>query len=106
MTAEALSIGIVQCALGGSREENADRVLDLVREAARRLGEEGRVVLRVRVSAEGMPVLVEVKQSSGFPRLDEAARTAVEHWRFVPARQGSEAIESSVLVQLQFALDG
>ncbi|HNM63771.1 energy transducer TonB [Accumulibacter sp.] len=74
--------------------------------AARRLGEEGRVVLRVRVSAEGMPVLVEVKQSSGFPRLDEAARTAVEHWRFVPARQGSEAIESSVLVPLQFALDG
>lgn len=35
MTAETLSIGIVQCALGGSRVENADRVLDLVREAAR-----------------------------------------------------------------------
>ena len=35
MTAETLSIGIVQCALGGGREENATRVLDLVREAAR-----------------------------------------------------------------------
>ena len=35
MTVETLSIGIVQCALGGSREENATRVLDLVREAAR-----------------------------------------------------------------------
>ena len=35
MTAETLSIGIVQCALGGGREENATRVLDLVREAAK-----------------------------------------------------------------------
>lgn len=35
MTAESLSIGVVQCALGGGREENATRVLDLVREAAR-----------------------------------------------------------------------
>ena len=35
MTSETLSIGIVQCALGGGREENAERVLGLVREAAR-----------------------------------------------------------------------
>ncbi len=35
MTGETLSIGIVQCALGGGREENATRVLDLVREAAK-----------------------------------------------------------------------
>lgn len=35
MTAETLSIGIVQCALGGSRVENATRVLGLVREAAK-----------------------------------------------------------------------
>lgn len=72
---------------------------------SRRLGEEGRVVLRVRVNAEGLPVLVEIRQSSGFQRLDEAARAAVERWRFVPARQGSETIESSVLVPLQFTLD-
>ncbi|HQN06081.1 MAG TPA: nitrilase-related carbon-nitrogen hydrolase [Thermoanaerobaculia bacterium] len=35
MTGETLSIGIVQCALGGSRVENAERVLALVREAAK-----------------------------------------------------------------------
>ncbi len=72
---------------------------------SRRLGEEGKVVLRVRVSAQGASLGVEVKQSSGFPRLDEAARAAVEKWRFVPARQGGEAIESSVLVPLHFTLD-
>ncbi|MCC7313005.1 MAG: TonB family protein [Sulfuritalea sp.] len=55
---------------------------------SRRMGEEGRVVLRVRVSVQGSPLAVELKQSCGFIRLDEAARAAVEKWRFVPARQG------------------
>jgi len=72
---------------------------------SRRMGEEGKVVLRVRVSAQGLPLSVEIRQSSGFERLDEAARAAVERWRFVPARQGSEAIEASVLVPLHFSLD-
>lgn len=62
-------------------------------------------MLRVRVSAQGAALTVEIKQSSGFSRLDEAARTAVEKWRFVPARQGSDAVESSVLVPLNFTLD-
>lgn len=72
--------------------------------ASRRLGEEGKVVLRVKVSPGGTPLLVEVKQSSGFKRLDEAARAAVEQWRFVPARRGDEAIESWVAVPLVFSL--
>ena len=73
---------------------------------SRRLGEEGRVVLRVKVSANGLPMSVEIKQPSGFRRLDEAARAAVERWRFVPARRGDQAVESSVLVPLQFTLNG
>lgn len=72
---------------------------------SRRQGEEGKVVLRVRVSTQGAALSVEMKQSSGFTRLDEAARAAVEKWRFVPARQGNEAVESSVLVPLNFTLD-
>lgn len=74
--------------------------------ASRRLGEEGRVLLRIKVSAQGLPLRVEIKQSSGFQRLDDAARAAVERWRFIPARQGGEAVESSVLVPLQFTLNG
>jgi protein TonB len=71
---------------------------------SRRLGEEGKVVVRVRVSPQGLPLVVEVSKSSGFPRLDDAARAAVERWRFVPARQGNEPIEASVLVPLNFTL--
>lgn len=73
---------------------------------SRRMGEEGKVVLRVKVSPGGTPAAVEVRQSSGFPRLDEAAMSAVEHWRFVPARRGDEAVESWVSVPIVFSLQG
>jgi len=72
---------------------------------SRRLGEEGRVTLRVKVSTQGSPLSVDIKQSSGFVRLDDAARGAVERWKFVPAKQGGEAIEAWVLVPLHFSLD-
>ncbi len=72
---------------------------------SRRLGEEGKVVLRVHVSAQGTSQVVEIKQSSGYARLDEAARKAVERWRFIPAKQGSEAVEAWVLIPLSFSLD-
>jgi protein TonB len=72
--------------------------------ASRRLGEEGKVVLRVHVSAEGTARAVEVKHSCGFPRLDEAAKAAVEQWRFVPARRGADAIDSWVSVPIVFSL--
>ncbi len=71
---------------------------------SRRMNEEGKVVLRVRVSSQGLPLAVEIKQSSGFARLDDAAKAAIERWRFVPARQGTEAVEASVLVPLNFTL--
>ena len=72
---------------------------------ARRNGEEGKVLLKVRVSAEGSALEVEVKQSSGFPRLDAAARDAVLRWRFVPARRGDEAVETAVVVPINFSLE-
>jgi protein TonB len=72
---------------------------------SRRLGEQGRVVLNVRVLADGMPGKVEVRTSSGFPRLDQAALEAVGRWRFVPARRGEEPVEAWVLVPVNFSLD-
>jgi len=72
---------------------------------SRRLGEEGRVLLRVRVGTDGHPVAVEVERSSNFERLDETARRAVGSWRFVPARRGDEPVEGSVSVPVVFRLD-
>lgn len=72
---------------------------------SRRLGEEGRVVLQVRVSAEGRVLEVEVARSCGFPRLDAAAKRSVAAWRFVPATVNGAGVESSVLVPVVFALE-
>jgi protein TonB len=73
---------------------------------ARRLGEQGRVILRVLVSAEGRAAEVQVRTSSGHPRLDEAARDAVRRWKFVPARRGPEAVRAWVLIPISFKLEG
>lgn len=72
---------------------------------SKRFGEEGRVILRVLVNPEGQPEQVEVRQSSGHARLDQAALGTVKRWRFTPARRGAERLAAWVLVPLSFQLD-
>jgi len=73
--------------------------------AAKRMGEEGRVLLRVQVGADGRPTDVTVVKSCGFPRLDESARdTVLRSWRFVPARQGDQPVAGAVKVPIDFTL--
>lgn len=74
--------------------------------AARRRGEGGRVQLRVLVTAAGRASRVEVSTSSGSALLDEAAKDAVERWRFQPARRGDEVIDAWVIVPIVFSLEG
>lgn len=71
---------------------------------SRRLGEQGTVCLRVRVSADGLPVETHLDSSSGHSLLDRAALEAVADWRFVPAKLGDRAVVGSVLVPIHFSL--
>jgi protein TonB len=73
---------------------------------SRRAGEQGSVMLRVRVTEDGRAAEINIKTSSGSSRLDEAAQAAVRHWRFVPARQGDQVVSAWVLVPLVFKLEG
>ncbi len=66
---------------------------------SRRLGEEGQVMVRAQVSADGKVLSVELKQSSGFERLDEAALKAVAKYRFT-----SIGYISFVVVPIKFNL--
>jgi protein TonB len=75
-------------------------------QAARRASEQGTVMLRVLVKRDGLPARVEVEKSSGSAGLDAAARDTVWGWRFVPARQGDDPVESWVLVPVVFRLEG
>lgn len=72
---------------------------------SRRQGEFGKVLLLVQVTPHGTAAQVEIKQSCGFPRLDEAALDAVRKWHFVPARHGDVAVAASVVVPLSFKLN-
>ncbi len=73
-------------------------------EMARRRGQQGRVVLHVNVSAEGMPVTVAVVETSGFASLDAAAMSAVQRWRFMPATRAGTAVPAVAEVPVRFRL--
>lgn len=80
------------------------RVEPVYPSGARRDGEEGTVRLRVLVNERGQPGEVQVAQSSGFARLDDAATNAVRRWRFQAATDGSRAISAWTQVAITFKL--
>jgi periplasmic protein TonB len=73
---------------------------------SRRDGEEGTGLFRVLVDERGRPIDVQVMQSSGFPRLDEAALAAIRKWSFSPAMQSGTAVKSWTRVSVAFRLEG
>jgi periplasmic protein TonB len=72
--------------------------------ASRRAGEEGTVRLKVLVDESGGPKDVQIAQTSGFSRLDEAAKQAVRRWKFVAATDGSKAQSVWTQVSITFRL--
>jgi TonB family protein len=71
---------------------------------SRRNGEQGTVVLRVLVKADGSASAVEVKVSSGFRRLDQSAAEAVKSWSFKPAMRDGKAIDDWYELSIPFKL--
>jgi protein TonB len=72
---------------------------------AKSRGWQGRVLLRVQVTADGRSAAVTVQQSSGHRQLDDAAVAAVEQWIFIPAKRGTTPVASTVTVPIQFTLN-
>lgn len=72
--------------------------------ASRRGGEAGTVVLRIDVAESGEVTAIVVVNSSGFSRLDAAARTAVKQWRFVPGTVGGVPVTMALRVPIRFEL--
>jgi protein TonB len=67
--------------------------------------EEGTVLVRVNVDANGMATNPEVVNRSGSRELDRAAMDAVRKWQFKPALKDGKAIASTVDVPVEFKLD-
>jgi protein TonB len=73
---------------------------------SRRLGEQGRVLIHVQVTAEGTVQSVSLQKGSGSARLDEAALEAVKKWKFIPAKRGQQSVSASVVVPITFSIEG
>jgi protein TonB len=58
---------------------------------SKRLGEQGKVLVRVFIGADGLPQKAELKRSSGFDRLDRSALDYVMRCRYVPGKVGGVA---------------
>lgn len=65
---------------------------------------EGRALIEVTVSVEGVPHDFIVRQSSGSAELDRAALDAVSEWRFNPALCNGKATPAKAIVPFDFNL--
>lgn len=73
---------------------------------AQRRGWQGITLLEVRVSAQGKPLAVSIKKSSGYAVLDDTARnTVLNSYRFEPARRNGEKVEAAVELPMRFTLN-
>ena len=68
------------------------------------MGEEGKVMLRVLVSDSGRPEKVDVQKSSGFARLDEAARQAAMRAMFKPHLEDGRPVAVYALIPINFSI--
>lgn len=73
--------------------------------ASRRAGESGVVWLRVLVDERGLPGQVQVQRSSGFPRLDAQAVSAMRQARFRPHTEDGVAVEVEVMAPIEYPLE-
>jgi protein TonB len=67
-------------------------------------GVEGKVMLRVRISAEGRVVDLAVAETSGLASFDQSALDAVRSWRFAPAKRQGLAVTHEVFVPVRFLI--
>lgn len=72
---------------------------------SKRAGEQGQVLVRVLIGADGAAQKAEIKSSSGFDRLDRAALATVLQWRYVPGKRGGVAEAMWFNVPINFVLE-
>lgn len=73
---------------------------------SRRMGEEGKLMLRVELDEEGLIDQAQVVDSSGYDRLDKAALEAVKSWQCVPSIRNGQPVRAVALQPFNFVLQG
>ena len=86
----------------GNTGTGGDRPQPPYPQLAMQSGEQGTIVLRLRTDAAGNVTSVNVKESSGFPFLDQATVEFIKnHWH-LPTNAGTQLFQTSIIYKLQF----
>ncbi len=72
---------------------------------SKRLGEQGKVLVRVFIETDGSASKAEIAQSSGFDRLDQTALDTVRRWRYVPGKRAGVPEAMWFNVPINFVLE-
>jgi protein TonB len=73
---------------------------------SRRMGEEGKLILRVELDENGHIDNAKVLNSSGYERLDAAALSAVKNWQCNPSLRDGRPVRAVALQPFNFVLQG
>ena len=69
------------------------------------MGEQGRVLVRVYIETNGTASRAEIKQSSGYERLDQTALQTVQRWRYVPGKRNGVPESMWFDIPINFVLE-
>ncbi len=72
---------------------------------SKRLGEQGKVVVRVFIDTDGNATLAEIRTSSGYDRLDQTALKTAQAWKYVPGKVNGEPKAMWFNVPINFVLE-
>lgn len=72
---------------------------------SKRLGEEGKVVVRAWIDTSGTATRAEIKTSSGYDRLDQTALQTVLNWRYIPGQRAGVPEAMWFNIPLNFVLE-
>ena len=72
---------------------------------SKRLGEQGKVIVRVYIGADGLPQRAELSKSSGYDRLDQLSISTVMRWKFVPGKRNGVPTAMSYNVPFNWVLE-
>ena len=69
---------------------------------SRKRGERGKVLIRVFINRDGSSEKVEIEQSSGFNRLDQAAMDSAKKCKFIPAKRNGKPVKTLATIPYTF----
>lgn len=72
---------------------------------SKRLNEQGKVVVRAFIETDGTASKAEIRSSSGYDRLDQAALQTVLRWRYVPGKRAGVPEAMWFNVPINFVLE-